>query len=95
MPRKDDFTPHDNEEQAQTAGQPIDLTDTPLMPSMYDAFSTLCHAMIAQVALQENLALEERIYTIMGFYENKLHTVAWRHAVQILEQVLGEPLVER
>jgi len=95
MSRKDDSTVYVAEEQGQTAHHPASPQDTPYIPSMDDAFATLCHAMIAQVALEENLALEERIHTIMGFYENKLHTVAWRHAVQILEQVIGEPLVER
>lgn len=95
MSQKDDSTVQVAGEQGQTLTQSVNPQDTPYIPSMDDAFATLCHAMIARVALEENLALEERIHMIMGFYENKLHTVAWRHAVQILEQVLGEPLVER
>ncbi len=96
MPRKDDFTVETQVAQEKSfAEESVSHEDHEMMPTMDDAFATLCHAMLGKVAQEDNLALEERIHMIMGFYENKLHAIAWRHAVQILEQVLGEPLVER
>lgn len=98
MPRKDDFTVDtsiDQEKYSNDSASHVDENSREVVVTMDDAFATLCHAMLGKVATEENLALEERIHMIMGFYENKLHVVAWRHAVQILEQVLGESLVDR
>lgn len=62
----------------------------PAPPTMDEAFHTLCRAMA--VRLDENEPARLHCDDIRGWYANGNHVVAWTHAVQLLEGVLGATL---
>ncbi len=58
-----------------------------------DAFHTLCDALEAHPAIQDNLGLLDRVHDIRVWFINGNREVPWQHMALMLPQVLGFPLV--
>ena len=63
----------------------------PVSPTLQDAFTTLCCAL--EPLLEESLPDQTHAQEIQGWYANGNHVISWAHAVQLLEQVLGQKLL--
>jgi hypothetical protein len=63
----------------------------PVPPTLAEAFTCLCQAM--DPYLEESLPDQTHCQEIQGWYANGNHLISWAHAVQLLEQVLGQKLL--
>jgi hypothetical protein len=84
------------------APAPAAPPDDSAPPSLEDAFYTLCTAMCG-VLEDDNMVAWQHCQEIQVWYTNagadaagngQKH-LAWAHAIQILEQLLGSPLTQR
>ena len=56
-------------------------------PTLAEAFTMLCQALSAQ--LEDDLPAQLHCDEIQGWHANGNEGVAWQHAVQMLERVVG------
>lgn len=70
--------------------EPQPLLPPSLQPSLHEAFMCLCAAM--EPYLEESLPDLLHCQEIQGWKANGNDHVAWQHAIQLLEQVLGQKL---
>ena len=63
----------------------------PVAPTLQEAFTALCCAL--EPLLEESLPDQTHCQEIQGWYANGNHVISWAHAVQLLEQVLGQHLL--
>ena len=92
----DDFTPPVPDAAAASAPVPAPAAvavafPVTVPPTLEDAFYLLCEALCPH--LEDNLPAQVHAQEIQGWHANGNVTVAWQHAVQLLEQVLGQKLV--
>ena len=59
-------------------------------PTLENVFYMLCQALVE--ACKDNLGMSLHAEEIQGWYMDGNHTVAWAHAVMLLEQTLGQRL---
>lgn len=61
-------------------------------PTILQAFVDLAHAMEHEYVQREDLPAAARCQTIRIWADDGNHVVAWQHAVQLLEGIIGQPL---
>ena len=85
-------TKHDAPQDDMDMMPPVEVAvAAPVAPTLQDAFTTLCCAM--EPLLEESLPDQTHCQEIQGWYANGNHGISWAHAVQLLEQVLGQKLL--
>lgn len=70
---------------------PVAVAVSPVPPTMAQAFTCVCQAL--EPLLEESLPDQMHCQEIQGWYANGNHVISWAHAVQLLEQVLGQKLL--
>lgn len=88
-PQQGAILEHENPVQPE-ARISLEPVPTPI-PTLDDAFMTLCMAM--EPRLDENMPALMHCQEIQGWFQNGNYQIAWQHAIQLLEGVLGVPLM--
>jgi len=70
---------------------PVAVAVASVPPTLAHAFTCLCQAL--EPLLEESVPDQMHCQEIQGWYANGNHVISWAHAVQLLEQVLGQTLL--
>ncbi len=85
-------TKHDASQDEMDMMAPVEVAvAAPPVPTLQEAFTALCQAL--EPLLEESLPDQMHCQEIQGWYANGNHGISWAHAVQLLEQVLGQKLL--